>query len=197
MILTLPDHLIQEQLSQNNRLHLGLYDKAGEVIVQHLICKDQRLMQQIEAGFYALLDAPTTHKSHFFGERYENIYPAITALPQLLPLRDAILIHVCQQTNIPAEDTDALRFGFWFNLMQPGHSTSMHTHEDAEEIVSGVCYLQVPEGSGAIVFVVDGEEHRRMPQAGDILLFPPSLPHAVDTNHSPQARLSLAFNIGF
>jgi len=197
MILTPLDWLFQEQLSQSTTHDPRPHDCADKRIVHHLVCEDQKLMARIEARFYALLDAPSTHKSHFFGGRYENIYPQISALPEIEPLREQLVDYVRQQQGLTAEAASRLRFGFWFNLMQPGHSTTLHTHEDADELLSGVCYLRVPEQSGAIVFQIADEEHRFMPSNGDILLFPPNLLHAVDENRSQQARLSLAFNLGF
>ena len=80
--------------------------------------------------------------------------------------------------------------------MQPGHSTTLHTHDDGYELISGVYYLEVPQNSGDILMHAGGEVLRFTPQAGLLLLFPPDLPHAVEENRSARSRLSMAFNIG-
>lgn len=175
---------------------LSIHDSAGHTIVQHLVCQDQKLLARIQSAFATLLHAPTTRKSHFFGGRYENIYPDLATMPDILPLREQLLMHAKNHPALQDHAQAELRFGFWFNLMQPGHSTTLHTHEDGDELLSGVCYLDVPKNSGAILFQIEGKTLTCMPQAGDILLFSPALPHAVEENRSQHARLSLAFNIG-
>lgn len=41
--------------------------------------------------------------------------------------------------------------GFWLNAQGPGQSTSEHTHEELDELLSGVYYLSAPERSGDLI----------------------------------------------
>jgi uncharacterized protein (TIGR02466 family) len=111
----------------------------------------------------------------------------------------------------------------WANRNPAGAFNHAHVHPRA--LLSAVIYLQVPEGSGEIVFVdprpqsqyggtyvrwapssgsESGREiardcfqpkHAYMPKPGELFLFPGWLHHYVDVNESPVARLSVAFNI--
>lgn len=91
---------------------------------------------------------------------------------------------------------DALHFGFWFNEMQPGHETSLHTHEENDELLSAVYYVSAPPESGRLVVEEDEAQILITPRPGLLLLFPPDLPHAVERNASDRTRLSVAFNFG-
>ena len=150
------------------------------------------LAYSIITGFNRLQESPRTERSHYFGGRYENIYPKREEFPEMEPL----IAHVLDCAKRLLNTKQELRLGFWFNQMSPGHSTTLHTHEDMEELLSGVFYLQVPANSGDIVFRLEGTELRFTPEAGQMLLFPPELPHEVEINHSEKVRLSVAFNIG-
>jgi hypothetical protein len=111
----------------------------------------------------------------------------------------------------------------WANRNPVGAFNHAHVHPRA--LLSAVIYLQVPEGSGNIVFLdprpqsqyggthvrwgpssesQTGREiardcfqpkHFVMPKSGELILFPGWLHHYVDVNESPRARLSVAFNI--
>jgi hypothetical protein len=89
----------------------------------------------------------------------------------------------------------------------------MHNHPN--NFLSGVYYVQVPEGADTINF------HDPRPQTaiirppvteltayntdqvvvtvgnGTLLLFPAWLPHSVDANHSDRKRISISFNVMF
>lgn len=111
----------------------------------------------------------------------------------------------------------------WANRNPVGAFNHAHVHPRA--LLSAVIYLQVPPGSGEIVFLDPrpqsqyGGTHARwrpsaesetgraiarycfqpkhfyMPRTGELLLFPGWLHHYVDVNDSSAARLSVAFNI--
>ncbi len=89
-----------------------------------------------------------------------------------------------------------LRCGFWLNAMEPGQSTSEHTHEEDDELLSAVYYVEAPEGSGDLVLYDGPLTLRLAPEAGTLLFFPPDLPHAVETNRSGRSRLSIGINFG-
>jgi quercetin dioxygenase-like cupin family protein len=91
---------------------------------------------------------------------------------------------------------DQLRIGYWFNRMQPGQITTLHRHDDFDELISGVVYLKVPDNSGDLVLVVDDQEIALQPVAGNFVYFSPETPHRVEENRSDSRRLAIGMNIG-
>jgi uncharacterized protein (TIGR02466 family) len=99
----------------------------------------------------------------------------------------------------------------WVNVNPPGGYNGPHQHTNA--VLSGVYYVDVPRGpsetGGAIEFLsphpvrllggllkaeMFAERMRLQPKAGDLLLFPGSLPHWVHPNDSGKPRVTIAFN---
>jgi len=134
-----------------------------------------------------------SRRSHYIDGRYENLYLDQSRIPELQPV-----LNILQQiaANHLGQERDSLKLGFWFNLMQPGQSTSLHSHDDNDELLSGVYYLDVPADSGELVIHHGDQTESITPRAGMLVLFSPELPHQVTVNNSEAARLSLAFNIG-
>lgn len=104
----------------------------------------------------------------------------------------------------------------WSNVSKVGHSHQIHIHPNS--FYSGVIYLQVPEGSGPLIFVdprpsinmilpnytkpqpdLFGSNCRVDPKLGDMYMFPSWAAHGVSaTEWNPsQERISLSFNIMF
>lgn len=132
-------------------------------------------------------------RTHFFAGRYENIYVPRQRLPAL-----EALLPMAQQgaAQFLGRDDLQLATGFWFNEMGPGHVTLPHHHEEDDELVSGVYYLQVPPDSGDLVL---GEGEGRcvlQPKAGRLVFFSPAVVHQVTRNNSREARLSIGMNFG-
>jgi hypothetical protein len=136
-------------------------------------------------------DHPEVNRTHHFHGRFENTYVPAALMPELAPLLDWVRAQAAEVLH-----TDKLRFGFWFNEMGPGHRTSLHSHEEADELLSAVYYLRVPAHSGRLVLWDADTAHRIEPEEGQLLLFPPELPHEVEENRSAATRLSVAFNFG-
>jgi len=153
----------------------------------------ERINRRILTAFTTLTDEDFSRRTHFFGGRFENLYLDRNRIPELQTVLDRA--EACAQ-QILGRGTRPLRCGFWLNAQGPGQSTSEHTHEEIDELLSGVYYLQTPEGSGDIVLREGRLTIRVTPQAGMFLFFPPSLSHRVETNRSTELRLSLAFNFG-
>jgi uncharacterized protein (TIGR02466 family) len=101
----------------------------------------------------------------------------------------------------------------WAMVNRWGHGTRAHLHPNS--LLSGVVYLQVPEGSGAIAFLdpragaqllvppwrLDAPEAlggrvRRLPTLGRMLLFPAWLWHEVEPGSQDCERIAISFNIG-
>jgi len=103
--------------------------------------------------------------------------------------------------------------GCWANVGPPGAPHQGHTH--ANNYLSGVYYVQTPQGGDTINFhdprpqteliappvVRQNEFNATMTtvpvQAGRVVVFPSWLGHSVSANRSPGIRISIAFNIMF
>ncbi len=150
---------------------------------------------EIDRQLEAWLDADDARfeKTHYFHGRHENLYlrdqpPA--ALRELIDEATGLAAELLEMS--PGE----LRAGWWFNRMMPGDITTLHTHDDGFELLSGVVYLRIPEGSGNLVIERDGEETRLPPVAGEYRFFDPTTPHRVTRNESGERRLSIGMNFG-
>ncbi len=150
------------------------------------------LNRQLLNRFKVLQGQQETQRSHFFQGRFENIYIERQHIPEILSLITTVenIAKIILKSNAP------LRCGYWFNWMQPGHSTSLHTHEENDELLSAVYYVTAPDQSGDLLIGNDPYTLRYRPVPGMLALFSPQLPHAVAVNASDQERLSIAFNIG-
>ena len=103
--------------------------------------------------------------------------------------------------------------GCWANISPPGDGHRPHTHPN--NYLSGVYYIQTPEGANTISFddprpqtniiapatseLTDenaGQIHITT-REGRLVLFPSWLQHQVPRNKSQKARISIAFNIMF
>ena len=143
------------------------------------------------AAFDREKDAEDVRRSHMFEGRFENIYIPRQRLPELSPLGNFAVAVAAQILR-----RSPLRHGFWFNEMAPGHGTTLHSHEEQDELLSGVYYLSCPENCGRLVLHDDDATILVTPRPGLLVLFPPDLPHEVETNTSNGTRLSVAFNFG-
>ena len=148
--------------------------------------------RQLAAAFDRLENDPSTRRSHFFHGRYENLYPARERLPEIEPLLTIVETAARQVLHTRT----ALRIGFWFNRMAPGDITTLHSHEEDDELLSAVYYLTAPPDSGYLRFRGDGASLSIEPDPGLMVLFPPGLPHEVERHRGRGIRLSVAFNIG-
>lgn len=151
------------------------------------------LNREILAAFRALGPGDFDRRSHLIGGRYENLYLDRSRMPVLDPLLNRALACAGLILGRPPAD---LRCGFWFNAMAPGHATSEHTHDENDELLSAVYYVEAPQDSGDLVLFDGPLTIRVAPEAGILLFFPPDLPHAVETNRSGQPRLSIGINFG-
>lgn len=151
----------------------------------------QAPIQTLAQGFEALRDDPATRRSHWFGQRFENIYIDRTRLPSLAPIAAEVLD--CARAVLGRQD---LKYGFWFNEMRPGDRTTRHAHHEDDELLSAVLYLNAPPESGDLLLYAEPAVIRVTPEAGLLVLFPPDLPHEVEPNRSAAVRLSVAFNFG-
>jgi uncharacterized protein (TIGR02466 family) len=99
----------------------------------------------------------------------------------------------------------------WINVLEPGGHHAAHIHPNA--VVSGTCYVEVPEGASAIRFedprlpLMMAAPPRRTraareaqtfvsvaPKVGTLLLWESWLRHEVPVNTADSERISVSFN---
>lgn len=100
---------------------------------------------------------------------------------------------------------------FWVNILGEGGHHSGHIHPNS--VISGTCYIAVPEGSGRIKFEdprlpmmmaapplkPDAPDSAQRfayvtPQAGEVLMWESWLRHEVVSGRSEEPRISISFN---
>ncbi|HFE48890.1 MAG TPA: hypothetical protein ENJ21_06200 [Chromatiaceae bacterium] len=173
---------------QASRIELKV---GGRSVWQTSLADSAAINPPLARRFDVLRDDPAVRKSHLFHGRYENLYIDLDRIPQLLPVQAAVSRHAREITS-----RAKLKLGFWFNDMGSGHVTTLHTHDDDDELLSAVYYIRVPADSGRLILHAGGETLAITPREGMLLLFPPDLAHEVEENGSGERRLSVAFNAG-
>ena len=148
---------------------------------------------RLYARFLELSATGRVRQTHHYAGRFENTYIDTADIPEIAALLDVFRQQAAQWLGVPA---NALKTGFWFNAMGPGHVTSPHHHDENDELLSAVYYIRVPENSGELILYADGRPIRIHPQEGRLVMFPPTLLHEVTVNRSPELRLSVAMNAG-
>lgn len=96
----------------------------------------------------------------------------------------------------------------WGNINPKGGFNFTHVHPSGW--MSGVYYIQLPEGNNEIVFqdprsarmmdfqrssLIKDEYFSYYPKIGELLLFPSWLPHFVSPNTSEENRITISFNV--
>lgn len=140
-----------------------------------------------------LKDDDFKEKTHLFNGRYENLYLEVNKIPELETIVNNALLNAENILNVAKEK---LVFGFWLNAMSVGDITTAHTHDDDDELLSCVYYIEVPENSGDLIITENKKETKIKPKEGEFVFFKPDVLHEVSENKSGQARLSMAFNFG-
>jgi hypothetical protein len=147
----------------------------------------------LRARIELLPESNIVRRHHYLGGRYENLYVAIESIPEIrviLDLATALAAHILNQ---PKND---LRVGWWLNIMRPGDITFAHTHDEDDELLSGVYYIDVPPDSGKLVLIDGAQREEVRPHAGVFIFFAPETLHEVTRNESGCLRISIGFNIG-
>ena len=168
-------------LLSNARIHIGFMPDAAA------------LNHQILETYFSLQEQDFVRRSHHFHGRYENLYLERERIPGIACVL-AQAEYYAQSILTP--DTPKLRSDFWINDMGPGAITTEHNHDEDDELLSAVYYIQAPQDAGDLVIV---EPHSRTliaPQAGMMVFFAPSIMHSVGLNRSQQQRISIGMNFG-
>lgn len=168
-------------MHRNSPIHIAFLAEAAEI------------NRQIMDGYRQLREQDFSRRSHFFGERYENLYLERGRIPAIGQVLEQAQTHAATLLQRPRQ---TLRCGFWLNDMGPGEATTEHDHDDDDELLSGVYYVQVPDNSGELVIVDSHIRSLVTPQAGMFVFFAPTVVHSVSANRSGERRLSIGINFG-
>jgi len=152
-----------------------------------------KLNASLYERFMALSGTERIRQSHHFGGRFENIYMEEADIPDIATVLNVVRQQAGQLLGIP---TGTLRTGFWFNAMEAGHRTTLHHHDENDELLSAVYYIRVPENSGDLILHDDDRKVRIQAQEGKLVMFAPKVLHEVTANSGSGLRLSVAMNIG-
>ena len=179
-MLYVPDQAIPPLLS-NARIHFGFMTNAPA------------LNREILDSYLQLREQDFLRRSHCFHGRYENLYlerEHIPAIGRVLAQAE------CYARNLIEPADQHLRCGFWINDMGHGAVTTEHNHDENDEILSAVYYIQAPPGSGDLVVSESHSRTQITPQAGMFVFFAPTVTHSVSLNQSGQRRISIGMNFG-
>lgn len=172
---------IAPSLLNNSRIHIGFMPNADAI------------NRQIMDAYVHLREEDLLKRTHFFGGRYENLYIERERIPAIALVMQQAEQYASQLLERPVEQ---LRSGFWINDMGPNEVTSEHDHDEYDELMSGVYYVQVPQHSGELVIVDKHSRTMVMPQAGMFVFFAPDVRHSVSMNNSSERRISIGMNFG-
>ncbi len=153
----------------------------------------ERLNASLLERFMELRDSDRVRRSHYFGDRFENIYINEADIPDIAMVLNAVKLQAGQLLGIPV---DTLKAGFWFNAMDAGQRTTLHHHDENDELLSAVYYIRVPQNSGNLILHEDGKEILIQPEEGKLVMFAPAMLHEVTANLGSGLRLSVGMNVG-
>lgn len=152
-----------------------------------------KLNARLYKRFMELSATQRTRQTHHFEGRFENIYIDAADMPEIATVLDVVKQQAGQLLGIPA---DKLKAGFWFNAMKAGQRTSLHHHDENDELLSAVYYIRVPENSGDLILHDDEKKVGIQPQAGKLVMFAPRVLHEVTAHLGSGLRLSVGMNVG-
>ena len=160
--------------------------------VHRLYCRQASSLNPVLLrGFLDHQQDADVKRSHLFNGRYENIYLTSAHIPAVADLLDEACDHASRILNI-----DDLQAGCWFNYMPPGAVTTLHSHDDDDELLSAVYYVSVAQNSGELIIHADGHRYGITPEEGLFVFFAPDVMHEVSENMSAHDRLSIGINFG-
>lgn len=164
-----------------------------------MLYRDYRLAEpgalnaRLYARYLEVAGTDRVRQTYHYGGRFENIYVELADIPGMVTVLDLFR----EQAGLwLGRAPESLRAGFWFNAMGPGHVTSVHHHDENDELLSGVYYVRVPENSGSLVLYDNDTPVTVPPEEGKLVMFGPGVMHEVTVNNSRELRLSVGMNIG-
>ena len=164
------------------------------MLFQELMLEEpDKLNASLYERFMDLSGTERVRQSHHFGGRFENIYMEEADIPDIATVLNVVRQQAGQLLGIPA---DTLKAGFWFNAMEAGHRTTLHHHDENDELLSAVYYIRVPENSGDLILHDGDRKVSIQPQEGKLVMFSPAQLHEVTAHLGSGLRLSVAMNVG-
>jgi hypothetical protein len=161
---------------------------------QELTLEDSAgLNDRLYTRFMELYGTDRVRQTHHFEGRFENSYLQLSDIPDIATVLDVMKQQAAQFLGIPEA---TLKTGFWFNAMDEGQRTSLHHHDENDELLSAVYYIRVPENSGDLILHDGGNTVRIKPQEGKLVMFAPDVLHEVTSHLGSGLRLSVAMNVG-
>jgi len=152
-----------------------------------------KLNASLYERFLELSGTDRVRQSHHFGGRFENIYMDEADIPDIATVLNVVRQQAGQLLGIPAE---SLKAGFWFNAMEAGHRTTLHHHDENDELLSAVYYIRVSENSGDQILHDGDRKVSIQPQEGKLVMFAPAQLHEVTAHLGSGLRLSVGMNVG-
>lgn len=147
---------------------------------------------------------------------YKNTYSAdggLSDFGDITPFREFLEKSGYNYLTELGYDITDLKFStqIFVSEMVEGDSHALHAHPNS--LLSGVFYLQVPEGSAPILFddprpfrkfvalpkldnSTNWERIHFVPEDGLFLIWESWLEHEVPKNHSKEGRITMVFNLG-
>ena len=160
------------------RVKLEISHQLNDIIAGQLLSLSESMIRQ---------------QSHYFNGRYENLYLHQNSIPEL---NSIIKLIKYKTADFLCVSISKIKFGFWVNKMRTGEMTTRHKHDDDDELLSGVYYINAPANSGDLILHMKNKIINITPEAGSLVLFSPKLEHEVGQNKSIETRLSIGFNVG-
>jgi uncharacterized protein (TIGR02466 family) len=155
----------------------------------------------------AFVDSQPTHKNQGNTTSDNRYVLRDDTLKSLTAFIDASVAEYLRSIYAPKHDVSLRLTQSWLNYTKPGEFHHKHAHPNS--FVSGVLYLKAARERDKIYFYRDGYQQIKLPTdnwnlhnseswwfevgAGDLMLFPSSLTHMVETVQGDE-RVSLAFN---
>ena len=148
---------------------------------------------QLAETILKLPEEAFNRRTHLFHDRYENLYIEATKLPGLEKILHEGLNKAAEILN---QSKESLKLGFWLNIMNQGDVTTLHRHDDNDELLSAVYYVQANKDSAIFRLHHQGEVKEMIPVAGRFMFFDPTLAHEVTEHQIKTPRISIGINFG-
>ncbi|MEL6858465.1 MAG: TIGR02466 family protein [Pseudomonadota bacterium] len=181
---------------------------------------DPDLISELDASCWMIEDGDQAGHDWCDREGYPGYtsYASLNDLPQRAPAFAALVTELDKAAHAFAEaqywalgSAQLVCDSLWINILGEGGHHSGHIHPNS--VISGTCYVAVPEGSGRIKFedprlpmmmaapplkpgAPDSAQRFAYvaPQAGDVLMWESWLRHEVVPGHTEDPRISISFN---
>lgn len=166
---------------------------ANSIIHIGRLPEPEKINRCVLDGYSRLREQDFLRRSHFFGGRFENLYVDAERIPELGQILSQAMAYASSLLELPEQ---SLKQGFWLNDMGPGKTTTQHDHDENDELLSAVYYIQAPENSGNLIIHDRYSRTEITPEAGLFVFFAPAVMHSVSANQSGSRRLSIGMNFG-